>query len=354
MQHEKKEGNRPDIRRIGLHPDFWYPLARSGSLKKGKMLAVSFAGEPIILVRKKNGDIYALEDRCAHRQFPLSLGEVDGGRLKCGYHAWEYEDTGRIAKIPYLVKDSPKPPRCIRSFPCREAYDHIFVYTGDPERLERAPFPDLPAWFRSDFKTMYYQREVGCHYSFMHENLMDMNHQFLHRRLLGGLKTTLLANSKGGNWVEACYQFESGGKRKIGADFLMEGSAKRSLTEPGDIMTIRTDYPYQTLTLQRRGDHEPALRLWAVYIPVSRDQRVHKSFGMLMIKIPPIPGLVHLFWPFMRWFTERVFSEDRMAVMAEQKAYDRQGGDWNNEVFPLILDLRKVLIQNGIPIDIEN
>ena len=39
--------------------------------------------------------------------------------------------------------------------------------------------------------------------------------------------------------------------------------------------------------------------------------------------------------------------------MAEQNAYDMQKGDWNNEVFPLILDLRQVLMQNGIPLDIK-
>ena len=281
---EKNQANQADIRQIGIHPDYWYPLARSRSLKKGKTLAVSFAGEPIVLVRKKDGDVFALEDRCAHRQIPLSLGVVEGDRLKCGYHAWEYENTGRVAKIPYLFKDSPKPPRCVKSYPCREAYEHIFVYPGNREKLEQAHFPSLPTWHRSDFKTMYYEREVACHYSFMLENLMDMSHQFLHRRLLGGLKATLIENSKGNNWVEARYKFESGGKRIVGADLLMEGSGKGTRSDDVDVMTIRTDYPYQTLTLLRDGDEEPAMFLWVVYVPVSRDQRRHKSFGMLISK----------------------------------------------------------------------
>ena len=32
-----------DLRKTGIHPDNWYPLARSKDLKKGKMLGVSFA-----------------------------------------------------------------------------------------------------------------------------------------------------------------------------------------------------------------------------------------------------------------------------------------------------------------------
>ncbi|MDQ0957094.1 phenylpropionate dioxygenase-like ring-hydroxylating dioxygenase large terminal subunit [Streptomyces sp. B4I13] len=36
--------------------------------------------------------------------------------------------------------------------------------------------------------TMTFSRTVRCHYSFMHENLLDMNHQFLHRGVLGRIR----------------------------------------------------------------------------------------------------------------------------------------------------------------------
>lgn len=41
---------RPDIRKPGIHPNFWYPVARSDNVKTGKPHGVSFAGEPIVLV----------------------------------------------------------------------------------------------------------------------------------------------------------------------------------------------------------------------------------------------------------------------------------------------------------------
>jgi hypothetical protein len=44
-----------------------------------------------------------------------------------------------------------------------------------------------------------------------------------------------------------------------------------------------------------------------------------------------------------------VFAEDRMAVEAEQRAWDEQGVDRNHEVFPLIGDVRDVLRTNGVP-----
>jgi hypothetical protein len=58
-------------------------------------------------------------------------------------------------------------------------------------------------------------------------------------------------------------------------------------------------------------------------------------------------------WPFIRRFTERVFAEDRMAVEAEQRAWNEHGQDRNHEVFPLILDVRNVLRSSGVPIGLD-
>ncbi len=90
-----------DLRRIGAHPDYWYPLAWSSALKRGKTLACRFAGEPVVLYRGQSGTVHALEDRCAHRQVPLSMGIVEGESLKCGYHGWTYDCGGHCVNIPY-------------------------------------------------------------------------------------------------------------------------------------------------------------------------------------------------------------------------------------------------------------
>lgn len=82
-------------------------------------------------------------------------------------------------------------------------------------------------------------------------------------------------------------------------------------------MTIRTQYPYQTLRFWTTGSEQPALDLWNVYIPVDREQRVNHTFGLMMIRKPSIPGLIHLLWPFIVWFTEGKFAEDRWIVEQE-------------------------------------
>src|SRR5258708_18092610 len=95
--------NLPDLRATGIHPDFWYPVVLARELKPRATLPVSFAGEPVVLARADNGSVFALEDRCAHRQVPLHLGVVQGEQLKCCYHGWCYDSQCKLARIPYLA-----------------------------------------------------------------------------------------------------------------------------------------------------------------------------------------------------------------------------------------------------------
>ena len=340
---------RADLRRTGINPDFWYPVAVSRSVRKKKTFAATFAGERIALYRGQSGTVYALEDRCAHRQVPLSMGVVEGDVLRCCYHAWAYRGNGRLSQIPYLPKGAGPPPRGVRAYPVREAYGLVFVFPGDPAKAAATALPELPEFDSAKHKTMTFSRTVNCHYSFMHENLLDMNHQFLHRGILGKIAPKLLGYDTSPHSVEARYLFTHvSGKKNRGAGLL--SGQRTGGSESPDVITIRTAYPYQTLRLVPENAELPAFSLWVAYVPEDAEQRTNHVYGLLMIEKPPIPGALHLAWPLIRRFTERVFAEDRMAVEAEQRAWDEQGEDWNHEVFPLILDVRDVLRSNGVPI----
>lgn len=336
----------PDLRQTGIHQDHWYPVARSPQLKHGGTFAASFAGEPIVLIRTERGALCALENRCAHRQIPLSAGVVTGEQIRCGYHGWAYDRAGKCISVPYLGNRDTL-PNGVRSYPCREAYGLLFVFPGDPAKADTATFPSIPSHRDPDYKTRYLDRTVQCHYSFMHENLMDMNHQFLHRRLMGGIRTMLLALNAGDDWLEAVYTFDRvSGRQSLGEKFMVGHSAGKRHEQ--DLMTIRTQYPYQTLQFTRAGQQKPALDLWLSYAPVDRLQKANHSVGLMMIRRPSVPGLVHLLWPFIVWFTEGIFAQDRWIVELEQQAYDAQGGDWNQEIFPVIRQLRDLLVRQGV------
>ncbi len=302
-----------------------------------------------MLVRTESDKVFALEDRCAHRQVPLHAGVVDGESIRCCYHGWTYDCTGRCIDVPYLGRE--RLPNGVRSYPCREEAGLIFIFPGDPLLAETTPFPALGSVADKAYKTRRFGREVKCHYSFMHENLMDMNHQFLHRKQMGQMKARSVGRSRGEDWVEVNYTFaREEGKQPIGEALVF--SQKRGTKADDnnkDVMTIRTEYPYQTLRI-RTKDQTMVMDLWIAYVPLDAEQRTNRTFGLLSIRRPKIPGILDAAWPLLVWFTERIFKEDRWIVEREQEAHDRQGADHNHEVFPVILELRSLLTECGAPV----
>ncbi len=331
----------PDLRRVASHPDHWYPVAWSRDIAPGRAVPARFASEPIVLVRPRNGPLFALENRCAHRQVPLEHGVVQGCAIRCGYHGWTYDATGACVDVPYLGRG--KQPNGVRAYPCREAAGLVFVYPGDPARIAAVPFPDLSAALDRGWKTRRFGRVVGCHYSFMHENLMDMNHQFLHRRQMGRIAPRFCGMRSGESWFEVAYTFaRTAGRQPIGEAAIL---GRRASADHADRMTIRTDYPYQSLRIETGG--QPVMRLWIGYTPQDAAQRSNRTFGMISVRRPRLGFLLDLAWPLLVWFTERIFAEDRWIVELEQQAHDAQGADWNQEVFPPIRELRGLLTRCG-------
>lgn len=258
--------------------------------------------------------------------------------------------SGKCVDVPYLGPRDAL-PNGARSYPCREACGLIFVFPGDPAQADDSRFPQNPSWSDPNYKTRTLDRNVGCHYSFMHENLLDMNHQFLHRRLMGGIKPTFLRLTTGEDWIQVDYTFKrESGRQSLGERFMIgkrEGAAR---LREHDLMTIRTQYPYRMLRFTSAEQEKPSLDLWLAYVPVDHAQRINHSMGLMMIRRPSVPGLIHLLWPFIVFFTEGIFAEDRKIVELEQKAHDDQKGDWNQEIFPVIRGLRDLPARQGVPI----
>jgi phenylpropionate dioxygenase-like ring-hydroxylating dioxygenase large terminal subunit len=349
MSVEMIRANAPnrgaDLRKTDSHPDYWYPIAWSEEVKPGKMLARQFAGEPVAVIRGKDDKLFALENRCAHRQVPLTHGVVEGCTVKCGYHGWAYNTEGKCIDVPYLGRE--RLPNGVKAYPCREVDGLIFIFPGDAAYAEERFPKSLGAKADGAYKTRQLNREVAAHYTFMHENLFDMNHQFLHRRQMGMIKAKCLGRRHGPDWAEVDYTFSrTEGSSTVGETAILGVVRKRGEGDNADLMTIRTEYPYQHLRVWV-GDGAPVLSVWLGYTPLDKEQRTNRTFGYLSVKRPGVPGLIDVAWPFITLFTEQIFKEDKEIVEMEQAAHDAQGSDWNNEVFPPIKDLREVLLRCG-------
>ena len=109
----------------------WYCAAWSETLGDDGVLGLTILKEPVVLYRQGNGEVVALEDRCAHRFAPLSMGAVVGGnRIQCPYHGLEYDKTGACVLNPHGNKNIPSRAR-VKSYPVTEKHKAIWVWMGD-------------------------------------------------------------------------------------------------------------------------------------------------------------------------------------------------------------------------------
>jgi choline monooxygenase len=80
----------------------WQAVGRLDQLAgPGSYLTAEVAGEPIAVVRDEAGDLRAFHNVCRHRASPI-LNEPCGTatKLRCRYHGWTYDLTGRLRGAP--------------------------------------------------------------------------------------------------------------------------------------------------------------------------------------------------------------------------------------------------------------
>src|SRR5437764_1332363 len=70
----------------------WYVIAWSHEVPAGELFARRVAGESIVLYRRTDGSLVALENKCPHRHAPLALGRLEGdcGRARTSGQAAQW------------------------------------------------------------------------------------------------------------------------------------------------------------------------------------------------------------------------------------------------------------------------
>ncbi len=83
--------------------EVWNYLCLEAELPEGGSFRTTFAGDtPVVVVKDDDGEIYAFENRCAHRGALIALeksGKVDG--FQCVYHAWSYNRQGDLTGVAF-------------------------------------------------------------------------------------------------------------------------------------------------------------------------------------------------------------------------------------------------------------
>ena len=163
----------------------WYAAAYDIEVKAA-LLSRTICGQKIVMFRRADASVAALEDACWHRLLPLSKGRLQDDQITCGYHGLVFDGAGRCTHMP--SQETLNPAACVRAFPTIEKHRFIWLWPGDPALADPAKVPDLhwndhPLW-AGDGKLI----TVKCDYRLVLDNLMDLTHEtYVHGSSIGQL-----------------------------------------------------------------------------------------------------------------------------------------------------------------------
>jgi len=145
--------------------------------------------ESVVMYRKADGTPVALENRCCHRNLPLSLGKVQGDDIRCGYHGLLFAPSGKVIAIPGQATIPPGAQ--VKSYKLVEKWHWLWIWMGDPAKADESLIPD---WYYMDHPDWIVAPgnggpplHVKCNYELNNDNVLDLTHvQFTHASTLGG------------------------------------------------------------------------------------------------------------------------------------------------------------------------
>ncbi|WP_206243660.1 aromatic ring-hydroxylating dioxygenase subunit alpha [Novosphingobium terrae] len=162
-----------DVHTPPLH-NHWYVAGYADEFDEG-LHERMFLDRSIVIYRKQDGDLVGLQNRCAHRSFPLAHGWREGDTLRCRYHGARYDAEGRLVEIPSMAAC---PRVSVRRYPMRIAGPLAWIWMGPPDAP--GPLPETP-WLGEGWTYATGQYPLQGNWLLMAENLMDLTHiPFLH------------------------------------------------------------------------------------------------------------------------------------------------------------------------------
>lgn len=93
-------------------------LGNINDIPLGQGICYVVKGEEIAVFRSRDGCIFAIENRCPHRQGPLCEGIVGGGKVICPLHGHKFDLT---------TGQGSEPRECIKVFKAWEKDQNIML-----------------------------------------------------------------------------------------------------------------------------------------------------------------------------------------------------------------------------------
>ena len=162
---------------------YWIPALLSGELPENDCppVRVKLLSERLIAFRDSDGRYGLMDEFCAHRGVSLWFGRNEACGLRCAYHGWKYDVTGRCIEVPSEPEASGFAKKiALRSYQLVERGGVLWTHMG-----EAAAAPPPPEW---EFitvpraQTFASKRLQECNWLQAMEGGIDSSHvSWLHR-----------------------------------------------------------------------------------------------------------------------------------------------------------------------------
>jgi phthalate 4,5-dioxygenase oxygenase subunit len=163
-----------------LMRQYWIPALTSSELSErdGRPLRLRLLGEDLVAFRDSEGKVGIFANNCPHRGASLFFGRNEESGLRCVYHGWKFDVSGRCVEMPNEPPESNfKDKVRAVAYPAQERGSVVWVYMGP--RQTPPPLSQLEPNLAPDERVTPIMRE--CNWLQALEGDIDTSHLgFLH------------------------------------------------------------------------------------------------------------------------------------------------------------------------------
>jgi choline monooxygenase len=141
------------------------------------------AGEPVLIVRDKQGDLRAFSNVCRHRAGPIALGSGCKNVLRCQYHGWTYTLDGRLIGTPDVEGVEFFDRSTMGMFPLRLETWEKFIFVNfdreaEPLSTYLGDIPQQARGFQFDGLHLVERRDyvIACNWKVYVDNYLEGYH----------------------------------------------------------------------------------------------------------------------------------------------------------------------------------
>jgi nitrite reductase/ring-hydroxylating ferredoxin subunit len=117
----------------------WFPVALASEVVSDRPVGRDVLGTRVVIYRDADGRAVVQGAYCPHLGADLSVGQVIGGQIRCGYHHWRFDCAGACVDIP--AGDRIPPGARIPTYPSAEAWGLVWLFNGSEPTF---PVPAIP------------------------------------------------------------------------------------------------------------------------------------------------------------------------------------------------------------------